>query len=149
MDHQSSCGKLLLRNPIGEYKDVLAAANTYDQLKRDFVWNVPHQYNIGVDICDKWADGSAKSALVYETASGRIQCYSFDQMQLLANRTANLLDANGVRRVFSYGTARLDSIFEIGSVTKTFTGLILAQMIEQGKVQLDAAVRPQRTDGKR
>jgi CubicO group peptidase (beta-lactamase class C family) len=48
---------------------------------------------------------------------------------------------SGVRRVFAYGTARPDSIFEIGSVTKTFTGLMLAQMIEQGKVQLDALVR--------
>jgi D-alanyl-D-alanine-carboxypeptidase/D-alanyl-D-alanine-endopeptidase len=48
---------------------------------------------------------------------------------------------HGVRRVFAYGTARPDSIFEIGSVGKTFTGLILAQMIEQGKVELDAPVR--------
>lgn len=47
----------------------------------------------------------------------------------------------GVRRVFSYGTAKPDSIFEIGSVTKTFTGLILAQLIEQGKVRLDQPVR--------
>jgi CubicO group peptidase (beta-lactamase class C family) len=47
----------------------------------------------------------------------------------------------GVRRVFSYGTAKPDSIFEIGSVTKTFTGLILAQMIEQGKARLDEPVR--------
>ena len=47
----------------------------------------------------------------------------------------------GVRRVFCYGTAKPDSIFEIGSVTKTFTGLILAQMIEQGKVRLDQPVR--------
>lgn len=47
----------------------------------------------------------------------------------------------GVRRVFSYGTAKPDSIFEIGSVTKTFTGLILAQMIEQGKARLDQPVR--------
>jgi len=47
----------------------------------------------------------------------------------------------GVRRVFSYGTAKPDSIFEIGSVTKTFTGLVLAQMIEQGKVKLETPVR--------
>jgi serine-type D-Ala-D-Ala carboxypeptidase/endopeptidase len=49
--------------------------------------------------------------------------------------------AHGVRRVFSYGTAKPDSIFEIGSMTKTFTGLILSQMVEQGKVKFDEPVR--------
>jgi D-alanyl-D-alanine-carboxypeptidase/D-alanyl-D-alanine-endopeptidase len=48
---------------------------------------------------------------------------------------------HGVHRVFSYGTARPDSIFEIGSITKTFTALILSQMVEQGKVHLDDPVR--------
>jgi serine-type D-Ala-D-Ala carboxypeptidase/endopeptidase len=48
---------------------------------------------------------------------------------------------HGVRRIFTYGTAKPDSIFEIGSVTKTFTGLILAQMVAQGKVQFDEPVR--------
>ena len=47
----------------------------------------------------------------------------------------------GVRRVMAYGTAKPDSIFEIGSVTKTFTGLLLAQMIEQHQVQIDTPVR--------
>jgi serine-type D-Ala-D-Ala carboxypeptidase/endopeptidase len=48
---------------------------------------------------------------------------------------------HGELRVFAFGTAKPDSIFEIGSVTKTFTGLILAQMIEQGLVKLDEPVR--------
>jgi serine-type D-Ala-D-Ala carboxypeptidase/endopeptidase len=48
---------------------------------------------------------------------------------------------HGVRRVFSYGAAKTDSIFEIGSVTKTFTGLMLAQMVAQGKAKLDEPVR--------
>jgi CubicO group peptidase (beta-lactamase class C family) len=48
---------------------------------------------------------------------------------------------HGVERIFSYGTAKPDSIFEIGSISKTFTGLILAQMVEQGKVRLDEPVR--------
>jgi D-alanyl-D-alanine-carboxypeptidase/D-alanyl-D-alanine-endopeptidase len=49
---------------------------------------------------------------------------------------------HGQRRVFHYGTARADSIFEIGSVTKTFTGLALAQLAQQGKVRLDEPMRP-------
>lgn len=48
---------------------------------------------------------------------------------------------HGVRRVFSYGTAKPDSIFEIGSITKTFTGLVLSQMVEQDKVKFDEPVR--------
>ena len=48
---------------------------------------------------------------------------------------------HGVERVFSYGTAKPDSVFEIGSITKTFTGLILAQMVTQGTVKLDEPVR--------
>jgi serine-type D-Ala-D-Ala carboxypeptidase/endopeptidase len=47
----------------------------------------------------------------------------------------------GQRTIFSYGTAKPDSIFEIGSVSKTFTGLILAQMVEQKSVKLDEPVR--------
>jgi CubicO group peptidase (beta-lactamase class C family) len=47
----------------------------------------------------------------------------------------------GERRIFTYGAAKPDSIFEIGSITKTFTGLMLAQMAEDGKVRLDQPVR--------
>jgi CubicO group peptidase (beta-lactamase class C family) len=49
--------------------------------------------------------------------------------------------SHGVQRIFSYGTATPDSVFEIGSVSKTFTALLLAQMVEQGKVRLDEPVR--------
>ena len=48
---------------------------------------------------------------------------------------------HGVRRIFTYGPAKPDSAFEIGSITKTFTALILAQMVEQKKVRLDEPVR--------
>src|SRR5579884_853703 len=36
---------------------------------------------------------------------------------------------HGSRRVFAYGTAKPDSIYEIGSITKTFTGLLLARAV--------------------
>ncbi len=48
---------------------------------------------------------------------------------------------NGVPRVFAWGSATPDSIFEIGSITKTFTGLVLAQLVAQGTVRLDEPVR--------
>ncbi|MGH7293487.1 MAG: serine hydrolase domain-containing protein, partial [Polyangiaceae bacterium] len=48
---------------------------------------------------------------------------------------------HGARRVLAYGGTRTDSLFEIGSITKTFTGLLLAQMVQQKKVRLDEPVR--------
>src|SRR5271157_1785033 len=63
-----------------------------------------------------------------------------------AGVTIGIVD-HGERQVFSYGTAKPDSIFEIGSITKTFTGLLLAQMVAQGKVKFDEPVRQLLPDG--
>ena len=49
--------------------------------------------------------------------------------------------AHGARCVFSLGAAHPDSMFEIGSITKTFTALILAQMVQQKRVKYDDPVR--------
>lgn len=51
------------------------------------------------------------------------------------------------RGVFALGAAKPNSLFEIGSITKTFTGLTMAQMIEQGKVKTDTPVRELLTAG--
>jgi CubicO group peptidase (beta-lactamase class C family) len=48
---------------------------------------------------------------------------------------------HGVRRVFAYGAASPDSLFEIGSISKTFTGLMLARMVQQGRARFDEPVR--------
>jgi CubicO group peptidase (beta-lactamase class C family) len=44
-------------------------------------------------------------------------------------------------RIITYGTAMPDSVFQIGSITKTFTALLLARMAVEGKVNLDTPVR--------
>jgi CubicO group peptidase (beta-lactamase class C family) len=54
--------------------------------------------------------------------------------------TIGVID-HGVRTIISYGAVKPDSVFEIGSITKTFTGLTLAQMAEQKTVRLDEPVR--------
>jgi acetyl-CoA synthetase len=35
---------------------VLPRVNDYDSLYRQFRWPVPARYNIGVDVCDRWAE---------------------------------------------------------------------------------------------
>ena len=57
-----------------------------------------------------------------------------------------ILDPDGRTRVFAYGTSGtsrpLDaqSVFEIGSITKTFTATTLADMVVKGEVKLDDPV---------
>ena len=38
---------------------------TYQEVCRNFKWNIPQYYNIGVDVCDKWADDANRIALIY------------------------------------------------------------------------------------
>jgi D-alanyl-D-alanine-carboxypeptidase/D-alanyl-D-alanine-endopeptidase len=54
-----------------------------------------------------------------------------------------LLDANGVRRVVPVADVPYDgrTIFEIGSITKTFTGILLAEMAERGELRLEDPVQ--------
>jgi len=48
---------------------------------------------------------------------------------------------HGKRKILTYGPVNGDSIFEIGSISKTFTGLILAQMVAQKQVAFDQPLR--------
>lgn len=63
-----------------------------------FRWQIPARYNIGVDACDKWADGSGRLALIYEDAEAHATRYTFDDLKALSNRFANALLANGAAR---------------------------------------------------
>ena len=35
---------------------MLQPAASYESLRRRFEWRVPARYNIGVDVCDRWAE---------------------------------------------------------------------------------------------
>lgn len=58
-----------------------------------------------------------------------------------------LLEADGSTRIISYGSGGVNarplgprSVFEIGSITKVFTGILLADMVERGEVSLSDPV---------
>ena len=77
---------------------MLPAAQTYETLAANFAWQIPERYNIGVDVCDKWADGSGRLALIYEQRDGSATRYSFDDLKARSNQFANALRRNGVPR---------------------------------------------------
>ena len=53
-----------------------------------------------------------------------------------------LLERDGTRRVIAVGDTSLNgrSLFEIGSITKVFTGILLAYAVEKGEARLDQPV---------
>ena len=77
---------------------MLQPANTYKEVYGAFRWQIPEYYNIGVDVCDKWAEERYRLALIYEDETGTVDKYSFWDMQLLSNRLANVLEAHGIER---------------------------------------------------
>jgi len=77
---------------------MLTRQTGYDGLYQDFAWVIPDRYNIGVDTCDKHADGSGRLALIYVTDTGIVTEFSFDYFRAQSNRFANVLGAHGFAR---------------------------------------------------
>jgi acetyl-CoA synthetase len=76
---------------------VLQKAQSYEAIRSAFSWAIPAFYNIGVDICDKWADDPARLALIYEKRDGSSLRYSFADLRRLSNQAANLFASRGLR----------------------------------------------------
>jgi acetyl-CoA synthetase len=71
----------------------------YDQLYRQFRWNVPARYNIGVDVCDKWAALEPdRLAILHVKPDGRDDAISYGWLRETSNRLANVLRAQGIAR---------------------------------------------------
>ena len=64
----------------------------YDQLYREFRWPKLARYNIGVDVCDKWAAQEPdRLAILNIRADGKTENISFGWLRETSNRLANTL----------------------------------------------------------
>src|SRR5438105_12501221 len=71
----------------------------YDVLYREFQWQKLARYNIGVDVCDRWAAGEPdRLAIIHVRADGGIEEISYGALLDTSNRLANTLRAHGVER---------------------------------------------------
>jgi len=76
---------------------MLPRLDSYEAVRRQFAWQIPPFYNIGVDLCDKWAADASRLALIHERRDGSINRYTFADLRRLSNQAANLLTARGVQ----------------------------------------------------
>lgn len=77
---------------------MLPDADDYPSLLERFAWRIPERYNIGVDVCDRWADGSGRLALIDEREDGSVTHYTFDDLKAASNRLANSFARAGIGR---------------------------------------------------
>ncbi len=70
----------------------------FDELYRTFSWRLPPVYNIGVDVCDKWARAGDRLALIDIAPGGEPARYSFADLARRSNRWAHALAGLGVDR---------------------------------------------------
>ncbi|MGD9032542.1 MAG: acyl-CoA synthetase [Desulfobacteraceae bacterium] len=75
---------------------MLQPRKTYEEVYGSFNWEIPEFYNIGADICDKWAHQRYRLALIYEDEKGQLEQYTFWDLKRLSNRLANGLKAQGL-----------------------------------------------------
>jgi CubicO group peptidase (beta-lactamase class C family) len=77
----------------------------------------------------------------------RILSDRIDRDEKSTGIVVGIVDPDGGRRVFAHGDVKPDSIFEIGSVTKIFTALVLTDMAQRSEVKLSDPVQKYLPDG--
>jgi len=78
---------------------MLRGDTSYESEVKEFRWNIPEKYNIGVDVCDKWAAlDPEQPALIHEHGNGYITRVSFGELRRRSNQTANWLRKRGITK---------------------------------------------------
>lgn len=75
---------------------MLPKSDSYEALCRNFRWEIPARYNIGVDVADRQTPD--RLALIYLEEGGAVRRFSFGDIARLSNRLANVFTAAGLQR---------------------------------------------------
>ena len=69
---------------------------SFDALRSGLPWNVPERFNIGVDVCDRWADIAADNPAIIAYENDTAQVTTFGTLKQLSNAMANLFVSHGL-----------------------------------------------------
>lgn len=76
-----------------------ASATPFEKAVTEFRWSIPAHFNIGVDVCDKWARRDPdRIALIQEDRNGDVRNVSFMDLMTRSNQIANCLVSRGLQR---------------------------------------------------
>lgn len=75
---------------------LISRGETYEEIYNDFEWKVPERFNMAHQLVDRHAEDPSRLALIYESLDGKVQNYTFRQIQKSGNQFANAMDGLGV-----------------------------------------------------
>ncbi len=77
---------------------MLSSGATLEEVRNQFSWDIPEQYNMAVDVCDRWAISAPDQVAIIYDRGEQIEEVSFAELRDRANRLANLLVELGIQR---------------------------------------------------
>jgi acetyl-CoA synthetase len=78
---------------------MLPDARTFGELRSRFRWDLPANYNIAADACDRWAEAAPeRTAIIDARIPGRLAPVSYGDLRKASNRLASALRRRGLAR---------------------------------------------------
>jgi acetyl-CoA synthetase len=78
---------------------VLPSARDYETLYDSFRWQIPAHYNIGVDVCDRWAAREPRRTAIFNVRrDASVDEIGYGVLRERSNRLANVLATHGIGR---------------------------------------------------
>ncbi|MEI8144830.1 MAG: AMP-binding protein [Alphaproteobacteria bacterium] len=112
---------------------MLPEVRDYDAMMAAFRWQVPARYNIGVDVCTRWAKADPnRVAILWERPDGRLDSVTYARLEQASNQLANVFTTKGVKRgdrvalVLAQGAAAAIAhiaIYKIGAIAVPLASL--------------------------
>ncbi|WP_019906921.1 AMP-binding protein [Methylobacterium sp. 77] len=119
---------------------MLKPASDYDALVSGFTWDVPERFNIGVDVCDRWAGIEPDRAAIHDVSpSGVVTTTTFGGLSEASGRLASALSALGIRPGDRVGVLLPQSAFvviahaaayKLGAIALPLAGLFGPEALE-------------------
>ncbi|MEM7216558.1 MAG: AMP-binding protein [Pseudomonadota bacterium] len=90
---------------------MLPHTQTHEEMRENFRWEFPESYNMGWDVCDKWADKEPERTAIIDLTGDQRRDISFGELKTLSNRLANFLVSKGIESGDRIGVFRTQSVW--------------------------------------
>ena len=94
---------------------MLDHSQTYEEMRKGFQWKFPEHYNMGWDVCDKWADVEPERIAIIDLTSDERNNVSFADLKDKSNQLANLLVSLDMAKGDRIGVFRTQSVWTAAS----------------------------------